>query len=203
MKCQRADTASLVTLCHIEPSPRALGFFPKILLPYYGWSHQEAGKKYGVSEMSFRQTISGANRSDRGFMVIVDRESQKVLISFDGNAVDPRHEEWLSEVNRRIGFGEINPQPYWCFADLEHRVGIKLLNCFFIQAKVRKEDQKEYYWYSDIMMLQGFSIEKLLIGIEQGYVYVDFDARTGHNHGTKFRLPENMLPKVYKTITTF
>jgi len=203
LKCHRADTASLVTLCHMEPSPRALGFVPKILLPYYGWSHQEAGKKYGVSEMSFRQTISGANRSDRGFMVIVDRESQKVLISFDANAVDPRHEEWLSDVNRRIGFGEINPQPYWGFADLEHRVGIKLLNCFFIQAKVRKEDQKEYYWYSDIMMLQGFSIEKLLIGIEQGYVYVDFDARTGHNHGTKFRLPENMLPKVYKTITTF
>jgi len=202
LKCHREGTTSLVTLCHMEPSPRALGFVPRILLPYYGWSHQGAGTTYGVNEKSFRQTISGANRSDRGFMVIVDRKSQKVLISFDANAVDPRHKEWLNEVNRQIGSAEINPQPYWGFTDLEHRVGTKLLNCFFIQAKVKIEDRKEYYWYSDILMLQGFSIDKLLIGIDQGYVYVDFDARTGHNHGTKFRLTENMLPNLYEKVVS-
>ena len=29
--------------------------------------------------------------------------------------------------------------------------------------------------------------------MEKGYYVVDFDARTGHNHGTKFRLKQNAL----------
>ncbi len=29
---------------------------------------------------------------------------------------------------------------------------------------------------------------------------VDFDARTGHNHGTKFRLRQNFLPRLYKSV---
>jgi len=29
---------------------------------------------------------------------------------------------------------------------------------------------------------------------------VDFDARTGHNHGTKFRLHQNKLPLLYKNV---
>lgn len=201
LKCHRADTSSLVTLCHMEPSPRALKFVPQILLPYYGWYHQEAGKTYETNEMSFRQTISGAGRSDRGFMVMVDWESQKVLISFNAKVVDHRHIEWLKSVEKRIGLGELNPQPYWGFADLEHKIGTKLLNTFYIQAKVKKEVKQEYYWYSDIMMLQGFSLKKLLTGIEGGYVYIDFDARTGHNHGTKFRFRQNMLHQLYEHIT--
>lgn len=201
LKCQRADTTSLITLCHSEPSPRALRFVPQILLPYYGWQHKEAGKNYEINEMSFRQTISGAGRSDRGFMVMVDRGTQKLLISFDAKEVDRRHIEWLNSVERRIGLSELEPQPYWGFVDLEHKIGTKLLNSFYIQAKVKKEKKQEFYWYSDIMMLQGFNLEKLLTGIEQGFVYIDFDARTGHNHGTKFRLRQNMLPQLYEHVT--
>jgi hypothetical protein len=33
-------------------------------------------------------------------------------------------------------------------------------------------------------------------------VLVDFDARTGHNHGTKFRLRQNFLPRLYKNVKT-
>jgi hypothetical protein len=37
--------------------------------------------------------------------------------------------------------------------------------------------------------------------IEEGDVYVDFDARTGHNHGTKFRIKQNAIPKLYAEMT--
>ena len=30
----------------------------------------------------------------------------------------------------------------------------------------------------------------------------DFDARTGHNHGTKFRLRQDCLPELYENIET-
>lgn len=41
------------------------------------------------------------------------------------------------------------------------------------------------------MMLRQFTVEKFAEALEDGYMYVDFDARTGHNHGTKFRVKVN------------
>lgn len=201
LKTQRIDSTSLTTLFHIEPSPRAIKFVPQMLLPKYGWAHQEDGKKYALGEMSFRQTIHGLARSDRGYMVEIDRSEKKVLISFDAGSVDIRHKEWLESVKQRVGLGELDPQPYWGFDDLEHKAGTKLLNAFYVQAEVKKEDNKEFYKYSKIMMLQKFNFEGFLKAIEEAKILVDFDARTGHNHGTKFRMRQNALPMLYEKST--
>jgi len=37
--------------------------------------------------------------------------------------------------------------------------------------------------------------------MEEGLILVDFDARTGHNHGTKFRMRQNSLPMLYEKAT--
>jgi hypothetical protein len=178
-------------------------FVPQILLLKYGWKHQEAGTKYAANEMSFRQTITGTVRSDRGFKVVVDREQQKVLISFDAKAVDPRHVVWLKSVGKRIGLGELSPQPYWGFDDIGHKAGTKLLNCFYIQARTKREKGKEFFSYEKIFMLSKFSIDGFINAIEKGYVYVDFDARTGHNHGTKFRMRQDKFPELYEKVIAF
>lgn len=201
LKAQRADTSSLTTLFHMEPSPRALKFVPQILLLKYGWKHEEAGTKYPENEMSFRQTISGKGRSDRGFMVVINRKEKKVLISFDSKSVSDRHSTWLKSVEQRINLDELNPQPYWGFDDLFHKAGTKLINCFYVQAQVKKEKGNEYFMYDKILMLQKFSIEKFLTALENNDVLVDFDARTGHNHGTKFRLKQNRLADLYEVVT--
>jgi len=196
LKCQRIGTSSLTTLFHMEPSPRAVRFVPNILLPLYGWKHETI-----PGEMSFRQTISGLVRTDRSFGVIVNRNSKKVLISFDANTVDNRHLEWLKSVEKRMGLAELNPQPYWGFDDLFHKAGTKLLNCFYVRAQVKKEQSLEYFWYEQIMMLQKFSFDKFLNAIEYGFILVDFDARSGHNHGTKFRLRQDRLPDLYDKVS--
>ena len=201
LKAQRLNSASLTTLFHIEPSPRAVRFVPQILLPLYGWPHQEDGKKYPKGEMSFRQTIHGNSRSDRGFKVVIDRKERKILISFDSKSVDIKHKSWLKQVKKRIGLGELNPQPYWGFNDLEHKAGTKLLNTFYVQAEVEAKRKKEYYHYTKVMMLQKFNFEKFLKALEEGNILVDFDARTGHNHGTKFRMKQNCLPSLYEKST--
>lgn len=201
LKCQRKNTSALTTLFHMEPSPRALRFVPQIFLPKYGWPHQKAGTKYQETEMSFRQTIHGLSRSDRGFKVIIDMENKKILISFNTKAVDVKHKSWLKAVERKIGLEELNPQPYWGFNDLFHKAGTKLLNCFYLQAETKKIKGKTYFFYSDIMILQGFSIKKFVKALENGKLLIDFDARTGHNHGTKFRLRQNELPSLYSEVT--
>jgi len=179
----------------MEPSPRAIKFVPKVLLPLYGWEHASI-----PNEMSFRQTINALSCTDRGFKVIVDPHTQKVLISFDANAVAERHYGWLKSVERRVGLGELNPQPYWGFDDLFHKAGTKLLNCFYIHAAVKRENGREYFWYKEIMVLQKFSLDKFLQAITRGFVLVDFDARTGHNHGTKFRLRQDRLSDLYDQV---
>ncbi len=201
LKTQRANTSSLTTLFHIEPSPRAVRFVPQVLLLKYGWPHEEAGKLYPKNEMSFRQTIHGQSRSDRGFKVVINRKQRKILISFNAKSVNFRHRDWFGLVKKRIGLGELNPQPYWGFDDLEHKAGTKLPNTFYVQAEVKTERKKEFYHYTKVMMLQNFSFEGFLRALGEGKILVDFDARTGHNHGTKFRMRQDCLPMLYKKKT--
>lgn len=202
LKTQRLGTSSLTTLFHIEPSPRALKFVPQIFLLKYGWAHQEAGNLYSADEMSFRQTIHGNIRSDRGFKVVIDRKDEKVLISFDSSAVAPRHKAWLKSVEKRAGLGELNPQPYWGFRDLSAKAGSKLLNCFYVQAATKKDEKGRLcYHYNKILMCETFSFENFLKAMDSAFVLVDFDARTGHNHGTKFRLRQDKLPELYARVT--
>lgn len=201
LKTQRLGTTSLTTLFHLEPSPRALKFVSDILLPKYGWQHKEAGLKYPETEMSFRQTIHGLGRSDRGFNVQINEADRKVLISFDSSLVAIKHKDWLQGIDKVIGLKELETQPYWGFDDLKNKAGTKLLNCFYVQAKVKKEKGSEFYHYQKIQMLRGFSFEGFLKGLREGFVLVDFDARSGHNHGTKFRLRQNRLPDLYEEVT--
>lgn len=202
LKSQRKDTSSLITLFHCEPSPRKVGFVSQVLLPLYGWKHAEAGKSYKQEEMSFRQTIHASESSDRGFRVVIDKIEQKISVTFTYNEVSDRHNEWLSEVINRIGLFDLNPQPYWGFKDLEHKAGTKLLNCFYVIAERKREDGVEYFHYNDIKMLRNFSFEKFILAVENDQVLIDFDARTGHNHGTKFRIKQSAIASLYEDVVT-
>lgn len=84
-----------------------------------------------------------------------------------------------------------------------HKAGTKLTNCFYIQAQVKKESHREYYLYSKISILQNFSLEGVLSGLEKGYLYIDFDARNGHNHGTKFRIHKNKIQNLYEHVVEY
>jgi hypothetical protein len=198
LKAQRLGTSSLTTLFHMEPSPRAIKFVPSLFLPKYGWRHKTIG-----DEKSFRQTINAVSRTDRGFWIRVDRGDRKVVVSFDCKSVGEKHKEWLAEVESKAGLGEISPAPYWGFDDLFHKAATKLLNCFYIQAEVKKEAGLEYFHYTRISTLEGADFDKFLIGLERGYVFVDFDARSGHNHGTKFRMTQDKFAFFYKNVTHY
>jgi hypothetical protein len=201
LKAARIKGTSLTTLLHVEPSPRALKLVVSTLLPFYGWAHKEAGKRHPEHFLSFRQTINGLNRTDRGFKVVIDEVERKVLISFDSSAVAIKHADWLRTVEARAeNLGELNPQPYWGFDDLHHALGAKLTNCFYIQAAVKKINGQEFYHYQSIKKLVRFDFEKFLQAMRDGLVLVDFDARTSKNHGTKFRLKQNYLQNLYDEV---
>lgn len=204
LKGQRKHTTSLITLKHVEPSPTGAKIVSNILLPFYGWMHKEAGKKYPETEMSFRSTTSATTYTNRGFKVIVDRVKRKFIFSFDASKVDtsnPKIQAWLTTVKERIGLDAINPEPYWAFDDLKYTIGSKIMNCFYVIADTKIENKYEYFKFEKLLILSGFSFERFLDCAEKGFVVVDFDARTGHNHGTKFRMKQAKLPAIYGTVT--
>ena len=200
IKGQRSDTSSLITLFHMEPSPRAFKFVPQVLLPLYGWPHKDAGGKYLDSERSFRQTLTAGQRTNRGFTVIVNRGRGRVEVSFDRDFVKPEQFEWLSSVEDKVGLAELNPQPYWGFTELFHKAGTKLGKTVYAIAERKRVDGIEFFRYSRFLMLEKFQLSGFIDSIENGVILVDFDARTGHNHGTKFRLKQDSYPYLYDSI---
>lgn len=195
LKTQRKNTSALLTLFHMEPSPRGL-HIADYLLENYGWPHKQAGKKYPSDEKSFRQTLSYIQPTRRGFFVDIDRVNERITVRFDSSAIDDELSDWKMKLPEY----DEDYVPYWGFNDLYHKAGVKLGNCFYILADV-KEDNREYFCrYSEIMQLQGFSLEKFLSGIREGNILIDFDVRTGHNHGTKFRIRQNSIPMLYEKV---
>lgn len=198
IKGQRADTNSLITLMHMEPSPRALRFVPGVLLPGYGWPHKNAGTVHPSDEMSFRQTITAGVRTNRGFSVVVNGRKRRVEVSFDHSTVDSCvHGEWLESVETRAGLGELKPQPYWGFDDLFHKAGTKLNKTVYAIVDRKLREGTEYFCYQRFLMLETFRLHSFIDAIERGDILVDFDARTGHNHGTKFRLRQSAYRSLY------
>ena len=203
LKAQRSDTSSLLTMFHMEPSPRAMKVVPSILLQNYGWPHADAGITYPEDEKSFRATLNARSYTDRGLKVRVNDEQRRVEIEFNSSFTDERHHEWLESVKARAGHKDnFDVIPYWGFDDLFHKAGVKLTNCFYVQADQKTEIENRiranYFLYNYVLKLSQFDQDKFIEAIREGKIYVDFDARTGHNHGTKFRIRYNDIPSLYK-----
>lgn len=194
LKSHREGSTSLLTLFHYDPLPRIGGqSFVQEIVRKYGWPHKSL-----KNENSFRLTLNGERFVDRGFNVVVDRARRVVLIHFDFTKTGPRHSEWLKSVERRVGLGEMQPAPYWTFSGLEERAASKIgQKVLYVTAKATKQGKDEYLQYSKALLLEDFNLNGFVDLVQSGTIYIDFDARTGHNHGTKFRIRLENLPKMY------
>jgi len=135
--------------------------------------------------------------------VIVDKDKQKIRFIFDATKADSHNLEigaWLNSVEQRIGLGPLDPEPYWGFEDLKYAIGSKIKNCFYVIADIKVEAMREYFNYRELYSLSGFSFDKFIMAIEENIVFIDFDARTGHNHGTKFRILQNHWQHLFSEV---
>lgn len=193
MKTHRVGSSSLLTLFHMEPEPRNQKIVTDLLLPRYGWPDQSR-----KNELSFRQTLQATHPTDRGFGITVDRVNEKITVFFDKSLVNTRHKEWLLTVQDRAGLSQLNPQPYWQFKSLFLKASTKLLNTFHVETETRRTKKEEYFRLVSVLVLQGFDPDRFVAALEKGDLLVDFDARSHHNHGTKFRLRQDSVPKLYR-----
>ncbi len=201
LKTQRKKTSSLITLFHIDPQPRKpKSVVANIILPKYGWAHKEAGKKYALNEKSFRATLNGITYTDRGIKLKVNSIKRNVDIIFNPSKTDKRHNIWLKKVVEYHGRNE-KVIASWSFDDLQKKCIGKIRNTIFVTADSRINMGQEEFKYEKIQLLEDFAFNNFLRGLISGKILVDFDARTGHNHGTKFRIKQNNWPVLFSKIT--
>lgn len=133
--------------------------------------------KNGI-EKSFRQTITTKGFSDKGFKVRLD--SDKIAIEFQ---------------DKKIPFIE----PYWLLSELKPKLESKLKN----QINVLALEKNNQFKYVNTIILEDFDFDKFIEMVNIGEIYIDFDAKTTHNHGTKFRIKHSNISKLYKNIGEF
>ncbi|MDZ7371411.1 MAG: MvaI/BcnI family restriction endonuclease, partial [candidate division KSB1 bacterium] len=122
------------------------------------------------------------------------------MILIRPTAPDREIVKWLESVERRVGLGPLDPEPYWGLDDLRYEIGVKVKNCFYVIADTKIIKGREFFKYVKLLVLSGFSFDGFLECIEEGIVLVDFDARSGHNHGTKFRIRQNQWHRLYESV---
>jgi MvaI/BcnI restriction endonuclease family protein len=198
LKTRSLSSVANVTLFHMEPFPRSQRFVPRVLLPHFGWDHAEAGGEHPVDEQSFRLTLRGERWTNRGFSAYVNRGEAALELHFDSGRVDPAMGQWLESVERRRGtLADLSPHPMWPLQTLYEKSTGKLRNTIFAQAHTRIRNGTKQFRYDGFDALIGFQFDTFVNGLREGAVVTEFDARTGHNHGTKFRVPAAQLSDLY------
>ena len=149
--------------------------------------------------MSFRATLNGQTHTDRGIKLNVESVKRTVDIVFNPNETADRHKKWHKKTVSYHGKDE-KVIASWSFDDLQKKCVGKIRNAIYVIADARKVNGQEEFKYEKIELLEDFSFNNLLRAIINGIVFIDFDARTGHNHGTKFRLKQNNWPALFNRI---
>ena len=209
IKTKKREAQSLITLLHREPLPPAS--IPKLILSL-GWRHKEAGKKHPDDEMSFRSTTRANHFSGRGFSIKLTKS--KVTFIFDPHQVNVQtidktgafstYGDWLADVKaRQVHYSNVLPV-YWEKQYILDEIKAKLNNTLFFIVKRKKIDGVTHFKYESATLFSGFNASKFDVLFKEQSLYVDFDARTRHNHGTKFRIDVKAIGKLFdKTVQIF
>lgn len=145
----------------------------------------EAIRKYGSLDKNGRLGMyytMGMKPNSAGLFLVVDDKSVMVR-HIDGNIV-----------------------AVWLLSEIEKRFESKVRNVLLVKAKVEERDGVEYFLFDRARLLsQGTTQAILKNQFENGQLLVDLrlhDKGTmARNHGTGFRIYENNIENLYKSVT--
>ena len=209
IKTKRKKSRALITLLHREPQPKAS--IPQLLLSL-GWRHKDAGGKYRDDEQSFRSTTRANSFSDRGFAI--ELRGDKIVFIFDPKEVNVSakdrtkvygtYGDWLDDIQKREPHFSSIPPIFWERSYVEAEIKNKLNNTLLVLVKSKKIDGENHFYFESGTLFSTFNANKMQRLFESHSLYIDFDARTGHNHGTKFRIDIKAVSELFdKSVEVF
>jgi hypothetical protein len=96
-------------------------------------------------------------------------------------------------------------EAYWDNDTLKESFERKYHRLVYVLADHKVDGDKEYFWFNEAFLLDGFSFERFSELVVEGKLKVDIrighypDGRL-HDHGTGFRILPKYLPQCFKTI---
>lgn len=136
------------------------------------------GWENAKGQISFRHTIKG--KSSRGFKVV--NKDRRITIMNDT---------------------DLSIEPYWEHNVILNAIGAKLRRLILVHGKVNR--LKRTVVYESAVAYWDLNLLGICDDMQDGTIYIDFDARTKaergtalRNHGTKFRIHVNDIGTIYE-----
>ena len=198
LKTHRKTSGSLISLFRLEPGPNERDSILPYLIKNYGWPISKP--EYPKDEKSLRVDMDGESYAERGFIINVNHQLKKFEIHFDHTKVPPKHNEWLKNIERNVGLGDLDENSYYPFEKIQKKISEKIENMLFLRLNVKKESNNQFMKVGPAFFLEHASIDTFTKAIEIGHVQIEFSARTHHNHGTGFRTWERFFSSIWPNI---
>lgn len=207
LKTRIRDTHSLLTLFQLEPSPRRPSM-ARYLVEKFGWNDikRKAGAK--GDWLNFRQTLSCGCYTARGFSLAMHRgkttsNGDRLVLLFNPEAIAPLFASWREELLTRGSPLDMAHQPYWLLKDIFHKASSKLAHCIYVTANIKTVGSRHYVRYEGFTVFSGLCLDVLPDLLKSRELVVYFNARSGHNHGTQFRIKPKSLVKLYEHVNVY
>jgi hypothetical protein len=92
----------------------------------------------------------------------------------------------------------------WKMQDIMNKFIKKIPSLILVSALVEKRDGIEYFYFNRVQLMEGSSPELIADQFREENILVDLrlhdQGTRARNHGTGFRIYENNLPKLFKSV---
>jgi len=192
LKSARKDSSSMLTLFTKAPLPKGAN---KNLLEAFGYMQRKVSRDY-------KQLSLTGEEMDESNIPLEEKELHVTVDSIRPNSVGLKLE---IEGSRLFIGNEKGVEAYYDNETLREAFEKKYHKLIYVLADHRKEGGKEYFWFNESYLLDGFSFERFSELVREGKLKVDIrighysDGRL-HDHGTGFRILPKYLPQCFETI---
>ncbi|MFA7122802.1 MAG: MvaI/BcnI family restriction endonuclease [Candidatus Delongbacteria bacterium] len=188
IKSHRDYSGSYITLFTKSPtSPRGIN---TILRKTYGTPDAEF-PEIKVLHTSLFTTHYNTHKGGYNFKLEIDYENEAIKLLVQ--------DKFSQEI--------VDDRAKWSFQAIENIIEKKLKYIAYITAKVEKKEDKEYFRYTDMIILTGLTFEKFIKLLKEGVIM--FDIRIGayktgknkgknHDHGSGFRISKKQLSRAFQ-----
>ncbi len=192
LKSGRKDSVSMLTLFTKAPQPKGAN---RELLRVFGYLQRKR-------LIGYRQRTLTGEIMDESKVPIHDKELHVTVDSMRPSSVGLKLE--VEEGKIIIGNNK-DVEAYYDSNILREAFERKYHKLVYVLAESKRKKGKEYFWYTEVYLLKGFSFKNFAKLIREGKMKVDIrighypDGRL-HDHGTGFRILPKYLPECFEEI---
>jgi hypothetical protein len=192
LKSARKESSSMLTLFTKAPLPKGAN---RNLLDAFGYKQRKVLRDY-------KQLSLTGEEMDESNIPIDDKELHVTVDSIKPNSVGLM----LKMVDERLYIdNNKGAEAYYDNEILRKSFEKKYHKLVYVLADNKKERGKEFFWFNEAYLLDGFGFKRFSKLVKGGLLKVDIrighypDGRL-HDHGTGFRILPKYLPRCFETI---